>query len=453
MNATGSGQNLASEEDVLDILGVYIKRCHPSYFVFDGMDECSNYTNFILDLEQLTSGTKAKILLFGRPHLRYPNVRLSDTNHILLSTRENLQDLKTYLHPHILALLDKKAIARKRADDAGVIAAHLSHNSNSIFLWATLMVAYLKSTSLTPKERLDTIEQVNLFTGLDAMFTRILERVEKSTPRTQWNRIQNTFQMLTVALRPLEAKELKILMAVKRDTAMSEDDQIQDFDDSLVQMCGSLVEIRPDQTVAFIHLSVSEFLTQAGPRPSCPWPFHVQLHAAHRMMAIQCISYMLNEVPHSPLSGCSSTTITSELVDMRFPLLQYSALNWVSHVQHCLQFELIDDIKKLSTINEYKILLSQILKAVSSRELVSMWIETGWIFGIPPSLRNMPLIIKSALEILEVPHLREVATLTAKLESLSTYMSNLELQWSRVLELNPNEIWLPSIQTLPNLSS
>jgi hypothetical protein len=309
------------------------------------------------------------------------------------------------------------------------------------------MVAYLNSPSLTPKERLDTIEQVNLFTGLDAMFTRILERVEKSTPRTQWNRIQNTFQLLAAALRPLEANELKILIAVKRDTAMSEDDQIQDFDDSLVQMCGSLVEIRPDQTVAFIHLSVSEFLTQAGPRPSCPWPFHVQLHAAHRMMAIQCVSYMLNEVPHSPLSGCSSTTITSELVDMRFPLLQYSALNWVSHVRHCLQFELIDDIKKLSTINEYKVLLSQILKAVSSREFVSMWIETGWIFGIPPSLRNMPLIINSALEILGVPHLGEAAALTAKLECLSKYMSNLEQQWSRVLELNPNEIWLPSIQT------
>jgi len=446
-NVTGSGQRFASEEDVLDILELYIERCNPAYFVFDGMDECSNHVDFVLELERLTKGTRTRILLFGRPHLHYGNVRQSESNQILLGPQENLQDLQAYLHRHVLSLLEKGAIARRQPDDAAAIVEILAHNSSSIFLWAILMIAYLQSPFLTPRDRLDAIEQIHVFTGLDALFMKILDQVEKSTPKTQWNRIKTVFQCLIAAFRPLTTQELKILLAVKKDTAMSAEDQIQDFDNSLVQMCRSLVEIRPDGTVAFIHLSVSEFLIKAESRRNSPWPFHVQIYSAHRTMAVLCISHMLNDVPHSPLSGCSSTTITSILLEERFPLLQYATSNWESHAWKCLQFESRDDIKNTFAIDEYKILLSQILVAVSSPEFVSMWVEAGWIFGTCPSQRDLPAVIRSALEILGLQTSAKVAKLIAKLDSLSTYISNLERQWGRVLEQHPNEIWLPSIQT------
>ena len=137
------------------------------------------------------------------------------------------------------------------------------------------------------------------------------EEIQRRTPETQLARVILIFQWVTVARKPLTFTALRAGLAVQKDRHATASDYIQDFEKVLPQICGSLVEVREDKAVCFIHVSVAEFLTHERSSPHAMLhPFHITLPASEASMAELGLRYLTNDVPGLPLT--SSGTIAPQ---------------------------------------------------------------------------------------------------------------------------------------------
>jgi hypothetical protein len=350
-----------------------------------------------------------------------------------------VDDIESYLKSRIEKLVNKGAIPATFSVDA--IVSQLSRRSNSMFLWAALMANYLSSPYLTPAERSTAIHQLNRFEGLDAIYARILEQLERQIPYAYQTKVKHIFEWLSVAKSPWTTEVLRTALAVQPDRPLSEHDYIQNFKPALLQMCGSLIEVRNNGTVDFIHLSVLEFLQETcngNTKNRVPTPFRVKNGDAESSMTNLCLSYMINDVPHRPLAGSYAITPSRDIVASRLPLLEYASMNWTAHAGKCLPVSDMQD--------RYERLCASIYTFITTQSLVSVWIEASWLFGHAPNVDAlMPGIVpgahSSGLSVAD-NHLMFRNTVSQFAETLV----RLYHHWNHILATEPNEIWGPSIQ-------
>lgn len=267
----------------------------PSYLVFNALDECEDWEEFVESLTELTMETQHKIVLLTRPHLDVQNTIGPNVHHVALEPERNLDDIENYLRSRIEKLTNRGAIPANFSVDS--LVSQLSRRTNSMFLWAVLMANYLSSPYLTPGERSTAIHQLNRFEGLDAIYARSLEELERRIPCAYQSKVKRVFEWISVAKSPLTTEELRTALAVQNNRPFSESDSMQNFKVTLLQLCGSLVEVRSNGTVDFIHLSVLEFLQQeqdGNMRNGVPVPFRVTNGDAEFSMANLCLSYVEN---------------------------------------------------------------------------------------------------------------------------------------------------------------
>ena len=153
--------------------------------------------------------------------------------------------------------------------------------------------------------------------------------------KAQADEAYRLLQSLTVASRPLRVEELAELLAFDFQAStpegiptLKEDWRWDDQEEAVLSICSSLITIIPDgnsRVVQFSHFSVKEYLTSCRlARSPCVdvSRFHVDLEAAHTIMAQACLSTLLRLDEHD---GKSNTK--------RSPLVTYSAQYWVEHAQ------------------------------------------------------------------------------------------------------------------------
>ncbi|KAF8861964.1 hypothetical protein BDZ45DRAFT_234379 [Acephala macrosclerotiorum] len=441
LNETGHGQKEASLDEIRSILRVYVNHFSPLVIILDGLDECSDSEEFLCDLGEDLDSTECKVILLARHNLYSPlfeNMRC----HIVLGSQENLQDIELYLHPKITWLLRKKGLSGQQSAD--LIASNIARRADSMFLWAVLMITYLSAPSLSPGEWLSAIQNLTNFESLETLYTRILIRLQQRTPRSEWPKIQNIFQWLVVQKEPWSVPMLRAALATKHDRATTLKDFIPNLEEVLPYMCGSLIEVKEDNTVRFIHLSVSEFLTTVEQYPNVAQPFLVRLKDGQQSMSRVCLSYLTYNISREPLGGAAWVVPDKELTESARPFLRYAALNWVDHASKC--FDCSPD--SLDSVNNYdwhtlsseeRSLLQIIYDAILDKLFVTVWIEACWLFGAAPSVADLPCHDVA---------LSSWGTLfDTKISQLSEILEKLEKQWGHILENKPNEIWLPSINT------
>ena len=77
-----------------------------------------------------------------------------------------------------------------------------------------------------------------------------------------------------------------------------------------------------------------------------------------------------------------------------------------------------------------------------------MWVEASWTFGISPTILEIPFRISLAVEYVEAKARKELETLAETMKRLSENLSRMNKHSAKVLSETPNEIWLPSINSL-----
>ena len=166
--------------------------------------------------------------------------------------------------------------------------------------------------------------------SLDETYERILRGINKA----QKEDARRLLQCLTVAARPLRVEELAELLAFDfRATSeggiptLKEDWRWNDQEEAVLSTCSSLIAIVRDgnsRVVQFSHFSVKEYLTSprlAQSRGDVS-RFHIDLNAAHTILAQACLATLLQLDEHTGNSGSQG-----------FPLAEYAARHWVEHAQ------------------------------------------------------------------------------------------------------------------------
>jgi hypothetical protein len=435
----GTGQLWASESDIVSILKLCLNKLDTSYLVFDGIDECYEWEEFVSSIIDVTTNTRCKILFIARPHLPIKKLCGPSTLYIGLESFRNLDDIRCYLEPHARTLASSIAGGMPAEEIVEAIAAR----SSSMFLWAKLMVAYLRSPLLTPWERANAINGTKLLEGLPAMFEQILETIKMNLPRNQWVKVRQIFQWVAAAKYPLRAEELRRALAVQEKQRASQEKMIPNFESTLLQICCSLVELNSEGTIHFIHLSVLEYLVgTSSPDQSgidVTSDFAVDLRIAHCYLATICLLYIHNDVPHGPLSGSKFQSTEAGALHSDFPLLLYAARCWSWHAVQSLQS---CHLKPDQGID--KLLLpffENLRRFASDKSVITTWIEACYVFGMTPSLSDL-----ASKVVIGFGDLRKISQkMNVVLEALSSCISEVSRNWEQTLLKEPNEVWLPSI--------
>ncbi|KAI1446996.1 hypothetical protein F5Y02DRAFT_380803 [Annulohypoxylon stygium] len=432
MDVTGSGQKTASNLEVASLLKLFFD-WHPSTaLVFDGVDECSDPDMFFDQLHRLCSLSRCKILLFSRPNLVLP----IECQYLNLQHGANHHDIRSFVRPRMEALVSSGRLPSLNVDSA---TKKITDRSNSLFLWAKLMMDFLDCPALSQGERLNAITHLDMLEGLEPLFREILEMIKKKY-KPQVNTAYMAFSWISVARRPLKLLELQAGLAIKlRRSTVPKSDYIPDFCRSIIRICGALVEVRNDSTVHFIHLSVRDFLTSSSPAtPRHSNSVYIPLPAARIMMASLCLSYIIHNVPKRPLGGSSSAKVDLPTVESDLPFLRH-AIDWPDHIAGVLQ---TTDSIPPSSSKSCLAFYHSIKSFLENKSAMAVWLESVWAFRTTPRICEAS---KWMQKYASTMNMAQITLVSEKLGSLAADFENLRREWNHVLSQCSGEIWGPSI--------
>jgi hypothetical protein len=423
-----SGQLTSTDAEVRSLLKFYLHQWPDSIMIFDGVDECSDHATFLRQLDELASGSQCRILLTCRPTIGIGNCfNHFEKRTLLLRDDDNLPDIESYVRPEIQRLISERKLSRVNTLEDTV--AKICARSRSMFLWATLMISYLDSDFLSCEDRSEAIAELNTFEDLDSLYLRILQNLRKQCRAgSLWGNVQRLFQWVTMSRRPLQVNELWMAMAIDFEKPVSAQRLLPEFEVTLNKMSGALMEIAPDNTVRFIHLSVLEFLlgttdTSDGRELKTKSPLIIEADAADCVIAMSCISYLLHTMPKRPLSGSAQMKADTKDVLKTYPLSLYATQFWAVHASETLR--VMGGYQTLTKRRQN--LLTSVLSLISNKNAVTCWTEASWTFGFAPAVHDLPTHGGEMM----VTFARDLARLTE--------------QWGPTLLNAPNEIWEPSI--------
>ena len=240
-------------EFVVSELGHRITR--PVVLVVDALDECSEAdVRMVVELlEELSAratraGTTVRICLSSR---HYPTINM---NRKLESTLDNKKGHQEDIASYVQEKLESKDEKLRRG---------LEEKSNSVFLWAILVVAILNKASYAGRieEMAETL--ASLPGDLEAVFDKMLGRDDANQPETVL-----MLQLVLFSPRPLTLEELFFGVTAETAPQLSgpwDPDRItsQIIERRITSSSRGLIEVREGgdgPEAQFIHRSVNDFL-------------------------------------------------------------------------------------------------------------------------------------------------------------------------------------------------
>jgi len=131
-------------------------------------------------------------------------------------------------------------------------------------------------------------------------------------------------------------------------------------------------------------------------------------------------------------------------------MLSYASTFWSKHISYSLGEDIDEDkdLQEALSHNPYRDMILLLSRIVSNKPLIAMWVEASWTFGISPTILEIPFRISLAVEYVEAKARKELETLAETMKRLSENLSRMNKHSAKVLSETPNEIWLPSINSL-----
>lgn len=434
----GSGQNTASDDEVRNLLSCYLEKLDGSRLVLDGLDECSDPQALLSQLQRVTAKSRTHVMLWTRPSVTVECQLGTTKRQISLNELSNYNDIISYIQPEMQKLMREEKIILDQLEE---VSCGLAMRSNSMFLWASLMISYLNSDFLTPQDRTDAIEEFSLFEELEQLYDKILRQLYQRCRGAKGRiNLQRLFNILSTTFRPLTSSELRCAMAIHIGSPTKRSGYITNFESTVVKMSGALAEVGKDRTVRFVHASVFEFFTQPGAEAAASERpaqriISVNLQSSHGSLAAECLSYLLYDVPNQPLKQTFSSRPQMSAVLKRFPLTFYATQFWALHVERYLsdQFQICAKPGGSLTAALVRILATFLRDPLA----VTIWTELAWTFRIELDLGNLSQQLK-ATETVE-------SDIPSSLAAFSKDLRRLNTDWGHVLRESPGEIWQPSI--------
>jgi hypothetical protein len=449
-----SGQLTASNNEILAALDLIIGRSTRLFLLVDGVDECRDQDAFFDFLTQIsTSNNVISLALFSRPTLKIPKALSQYFSFFNPSSSLISSDIRAFLHPRIRNLCEDGTLPP--AENVDTIVEQICKRANGMFLWARLFVSYLESPMLSSRLRHDAIKHMNRLEGLDSLYGKILESIERQYSREARENISRAFQLVAFAYRPLTVKELQHALAIPVDRAMLPDDVIPNLSADISRISGALMETAADNTVRFIHLSVQEYLIDLGKSHTesglSSTGISMGRLSGHQAYCCYCLSYFYYTIAHEPLGGSSQIAADKVLQTNRYPFLEYAARYWGSHLLDFMQAldQSSGEVKDIYF--ERTVKLASLF--LSSPTTVTVWIEASYMLGVIPQIWSLPhheQWLKGRTPLVHEPSIQRRTV--GYLQDLAQDLQALNSAWSSVLLESPNEIWEPSVSAFTRSS-
>ena len=435
-------RSIASDDDLMELLLLSIRRFSSLALILDGIDECRDFERMWPFLSTACMGKRIRCLFLGRPLVTIP----SEHAHLVLRQSllgMNSQDIFNYLRQEIRNLQMAGLLPKHLISDH--IADSLTSRANSRFLWASLMMSYLQSPALSPTERAQEIENSSRLETLHGLYSGILRQFESLFPEER-TLLTKIFQFLAISKEPLSVEQLDIAISIKPGCKLSRTDQVPNITDTLQRLCGALIDIGPDSTVSFSHLSFHVFLL-SGEASELRTPFRVDFKTGSLRIAAVCLSYLVHDVPQGPLSGSPNTAADKAEMALQLPLSEYSARYWVDHAACALRL-MPGTLREL--VSDCYPLLQQLGSFLSRKASISAWIEVCWTYDFHPPIETLWQEIDRRLGQINTGaqknHMEwRISESLGQIRALSEDLKKLDEHWSHLLSLRPYEIWGASI--------
>ncbi|KAI0113638.1 hypothetical protein GGR51DRAFT_546874 [Nemania sp. FL0031] len=446
------GQLQASPSEVTELLqlslGILI---HDNiYIILDGLDECADLARGLGILTTPRQELHSSNLIgFTRDTIK-PYLQNTTLGYEIKIGQLNLKNIHCYFLIELRRLVNDQILPHDI--DLGHVAALLSRRSDGMFLWASLMVQYLRSPELLISERLFAIREENMPENLDKMYSRILTLASKSLRRI--TRIKFILSWLYQSMRPINVAELEqALICSAGNVPGNPFDRFTNFQQDVVTICAGLVELstttpsnNSDSSttiVKFIHSSVKEYLDHAshyvekdgGVRRMLPSAQLANIHIAR-----VCLQYLTYHVPAQQLSSVSNLLNGKSQLEDNFPLAQYAGRFWVQHALSISSGKLRSRDLNSDVGTEPDGLYRALRQFLSQPKAISAWIEATSIYSRPLPVKDIKKLARR-LHATSVPAGRLGQSLDDLMLQFSKYLETVDENWAQHLLLDPVCVW------------
>jgi hypothetical protein len=460
MGENSAGQMTASSLELLDLLSVCLPCMENSFLVLDAIDECNDQSTLVQKFVSNACAYGIKVVLFSRPNVESLWKATRENRQVVIQKESNNEDIKMFFNEKVQDLADEQLLPAHC--DSTEIVSRLLRGSAGMFLWARLMIGYLRSRALSPSQRLSSIYNVNLPEGLDQMYRRIFSLIQQA-PYVEQQLAVRTLIFLTWSKRPLDSREL--LQVLK----MGSDGDISDFPESrfghdVRLVCAGLVELEPNQhgdspsRLQFIHLSVKEWLMSCANlimRSSLD-DYREGLDSAlsseseaRIQIARECVTYLCFQTPAHPLSG--SLFQKAFVSDLRrsLPFLEYASTYWVDHLCEIpLSADYANAVRNERTKEKLDDLLNLVRRLLKMKLVLLAWVESLYTFSTFSStsplmrLRSQTKVNWNANSLYSSSGVGfQNWDVIDELQEFAHDMQALHDEWGSTLVSSPNAIW------------
>ena len=266
------------------LCGIFQKSVRSHFWVIDGLDECVNFASlFDTMLAQLNESIPLRILITSRESLaletRFQSLGTHRIRQEKISAADTFDDIK------LVVEAKANSVLLKTNEDRTALVEKVLENSQGSFLWTVLVLREL-SNAHGEQEIKQAIE--NMPRDMGPLYQRTLESM---TGFVGGKKLAKAVLIwVACVIRPLTIMELE--GALKMDIA----DSFPKLEESILTLCGHLVNIDKFGKVQMVHGTAREFLLNDDLESE----FAVRKTEAHTRIARACLKYLNGEEMRPP---------------------------------------------------------------------------------------------------------------------------------------------------------
>jgi ankyrin repeat protein len=232
------------------------------------------------------------------------------------------------------------------------------------FLYARLLLNELLEKHSAEDWSDDSVRQslVSIPASLEDLYTHMLAEHSRKASVPEDRQVL-ILKLVTHATRPLRLLEIATVLDFLSMGSGSED-TYPDTKAMARMSCGPLLEILEDETVAIIHHSLTEFLTDPARIDAGPQAFPViDSLETHRLIAEICLKYLSAAELSEGNKNDSELPKDLKRAQMKHPFTDYAAKTWFDHTRRIQELD-----------EDFLALLADLMRPESTT--FSAWIST-----------------------------------------------------------------------------
>ncbi|KAE8441834.1 hypothetical protein EG329_004287 [Mollisiaceae sp. DMI_Dod_QoI] len=421
----------ASESELLDLICQCLQTLPRVYIVLDGIDECVDNFRIRHDIANWCKFTSVRIVVLSRPDVAWLRNLITPWCKVNVGKEGVSSDIYWYLRPELEGMLEEQYLPM--TVDLEDMLRNLVRRAEGMFLFARVMVGYLKSPALSRQQRVDIIlEQTpNGLDRLEDLYTRIqlrIDTLDKPSKDLAYKAV------MWVAYSQLSTPELKEAM-FPEGWNDNDEDGYQQFEHAVIVSCRGLIEKNHNGVYKFIHLTARTYAQKGPERPSTLALMLPAEHISKAILAERCISYLTHKVPGRPLSGEIGVDLDPVSIHKQWPLLRCASANWINFSLDVLENRV--PLPRPGPVCD----MIQLIQAYLELGLNLMtWIEA--LFALSgESVSEKLLELRDRVGSFAVQSISADECLIQEMNDFLTDVCRLDDDWHRTLLESPTEIW------------